>query len=244
MHGSGPSHASELIDMTSSNEILTITFPPNGLRARKIVTRSRARPTGKYPSWKLGRMAQWESSNELNAFQLLDANPAVIAYQEQPAVITYRLDGIVHKHVPDILVQYRHIRELWEVKPAAEAAHDDVAARTRLMEKSLPRLGFTYRMVLAENLAKNPSLSNVRTILRRGRRPVPPLAWEQIRQIFALHGAIPWGAVQDGILGRDGIRHTCRLILEGHLQVDLRAPLGRLTPITWCKKGAANGEAI
>lgn len=62
-----------------NNPILEIAFPPEGtVRARRIVSRSRARPTGKYPSWKMGRMIQWESTNELNAYRLLDANPAAL----------------------------------------------------------------------------------------------------------------------------------------------------------------------
>ncbi len=50
---------------------------------RRIVMRSRARATGKYPSWKAGRMVQWESINELNAFRILDAMPEVSTFTER-----------------------------------------------------------------------------------------------------------------------------------------------------------------
>ena len=60
----------------SDSPIISIELPNEGnLRSRTVVSRSRARPTGKYPSWKMGRMIQWESCNELNACRLLDANP-------------------------------------------------------------------------------------------------------------------------------------------------------------------------
>ncbi len=43
--------------------IVSITLPEQGkLRVRKVVTRSRVRPTDKFPSWKMGSMLQCESS--------------------------------------------------------------------------------------------------------------------------------------------------------------------------------------
>lgn len=111
-----------------NNPILEITFPPEGkVRSRRIVSRSRARATGKYPSWKMCRMMQWESVNELNAYRLLDANPAVTAYHEQPLTITFKINGEIHKHYPDTMVQWGNSRELWEIKTAADAARPEVA---------------------------------------------------------------------------------------------------------------------
>lgn len=217
-----------------NNPILEIAFPPEGkVRSRRIVSRSRARATGKYPSWKMCRMMQWESVNELNAYRLLDANPAATAYHEQPLTITFKINGEIHKHYPDTMVQWGNSRELWEIKTAADAARPEVAERTRLMEDALPQLGFAYRMVLAEELSKEPRLSNVLTVLKFGRAPVPPLAMEQIRQAFSFAGEIAWGAVLDGALGQFGRNHVCRLILEGRLRLNLDQPLAINTYITW-----------
>ena len=70
---------------TSANfsGIRSILFPePAQIRSRKVVSRSNARSAGKYPNWKTGRMMHWESSNELNAFRLLDCDPSVTSYGE------------------------------------------------------------------------------------------------------------------------------------------------------------------
>lgn len=233
----------ELFDMNHLDEILAIDFPANGARARKVVTRSRARPTGKHPSWKMNRMVQWESPHERNAFRRLDVTPEVITFEEQPAVITYRLKGVVHKHFPDILVRYRYKQEFWEVKTSADASLDEVAARTALMERLLPSLGFTYRMALAEDLAKEPRLSNAIQLLKGGRTPVPLLAWEHLRHAFARSPAISWGDILDGALGNDGMRNVCRLILEGHLSMDMSKPMERRTPVTWSTTALA-GEVL
>lgn len=217
------------------NVILEIKFPNEGdVRSRKIVTRSRARATGKYPSWKMGRMVQWESVNELNAYRLLDANAAAIAYHEQPLTIHFVLNGEAHKHYPDTMVQWGNSRELWEIKPSSEAIRPEYVERTRFLEAALPQLGFAYRMVLAEDLKKEPRLSNVLTVLKFGRAPISSLAREQFRQaILAAGGSISWGHIVNGQLGAHGRNIASRLILEGVLAINLEVQLTADSVLTW-----------
>ncbi len=89
-------------------KVLEISFPENGvLRARKVVTRSRARSTIKYPSWKNGRMCQAESGNECNAFRLLDCDPTVNWFSEQPCQIRFGDGRSVLRHFPGHLGRNR-----------------------------------------------------------------------------------------------------------------------------------------
>jgi hypothetical protein len=214
--------------------VLEILFPDDGkVRSRKVVSRSRARATGKYPSWKMGRMVQWESVNELNAYRLLDADPAAIAYHEQPLTIRYQLHGEVHTHYPDTLVQWGASRELWEIKPSVQASKPEYVERTRLLESALPQLGFAYRLVLAEDLAREPRLSNVLRLLKFGRAPLPEQAREQIRRAFDTNGEMTWGTVQEGALGRHGLNQVCRLILEGQVGINLNVALTKGTTLVW-----------
>jgi len=88
----------DLADVSSGRRILRIVFASaEQVRSRRVVTRSRFRPTGKYPSWKMERMLQWESMNELNAFRLLDCDPRVTVFAEQPCEIVY-VDGAETRH--------------------------------------------------------------------------------------------------------------------------------------------------
>lgn len=180
-------------------------------------------------------MVEWESVNELNAYRLLDANPAALAYYEQPLTITFVLNGETHKHYPDTMVEWGSARELWEIKPASEALRTEYVERTRLMEAFLPQLGFAYRMVLAEDLAQEPRLSNVLTMLKFGRAPVPVLAWEQLRQAICTAGYVTWGAILAGVFGKYSRNHICRLILEGQLSINLSLPLVPNTKLTWLR---------
>lgn len=215
-----------------TGRVLSIEFPESGaIRTRRVVTRSRARPTGKYPSLKMGRSVQYESPNERNAFRLLDADPSVLTYREQPAAINYVLNGDTRTHHPDILVERVNSLEFWEVKTAKDASKPDVQRRTDLLERTLPAFGYTYRVVLAEDLHREPRLTNVKTLLRLGRQPVSPLAREQLRRLLDVSGCIRWGDVINGALGPAGCQLVCRLVLEGMLVFDVENQLDEETAV-------------
>lgn len=219
---------------TVTDSRVVVRFPENGsLRARKVVTRSRARPTGKYPSWKLGRMVQWESHNELNAYRLLDADPTVKTFQEQPAEIRFVLDGEEHRHYPDTLVELQGRQEFWEIKPESEALHPDVVRRTELLARALPAKGFAYCMVLAEDLAREPRLGNLLTVLKFGRTAISPLERERLRIAFSNGRTLTWADVVGGDLGSNSRNAVCRLLLEGVLVLDMERALTPATLIHW-----------
>lgn len=212
--------------------LITIEFPET-IRSRKVVTRSRARPTGKYPSWKMGRMLQWESIAELNAMRLLDADPSVPFFAEQPLVLRYRLGGESRLHYPDQLVKRdTGSKELWEIKSERDAAREDVAARTALLHAALPAYGYEYRLVYAEELRREPRLANVLEILKWGRGPITAVERERIRALLTRVPAVTWGAALSGAVGRFGRQVLCRLVLEGMLAFDLNQKLSFDTPFT------------
>ena len=220
----------ESLSCQSSSPILSIDFADaEAIRARKVVTRSRARPTGKFPSWKVGRMIQWESSHELNAFRLLDANPAVRTFREQPCEIRYMLNGEERLHFPDALVELEGIKEIWEVKTKKDAGDTDVVERTLLLEHALPNHGYQYKVVIAEDLQRQPRLANALQVLRFGRAQMSDTDREHLRLIFARTSSFTWGAVLDDAFGRLGRNHVCRLLLEGVLTFDIEQALTRGT---------------
>ena len=210
--------------------ISEIVFPTSGqLRSRKVVSRSRARPAGKYPSWKMRRMVQWESENELNAFRLLDCDPDVMRFNEQPCAITYALDGQLRCHYPDILVETKGRKELWEVKSEARAKELEIATRTKLLIEELPRWGYTYLVVLAKDLAIEPRLANAGFLLRFGRSAVSNCEREFIRQTVKRYGSLRWSDASSGKYGPRGREILCSLVLRGVLTMDLNSPISSST---------------
>lgn len=203
------------------NSYIKLTFPAIGkLRMRKVSTRSRARPTGEYPSWKMGRMLEWESHNELHAFVLLDASPNIQAFAEQPMLIEYCIEGVVAKHYPDILVAKNGTLQVWEIKPAKEANKEDVRIRTEFLTKYLPIIGYSYHVVTGEHLSNKLRLQNARTILKFGRDPIDGTSREILRVYFLSNDSISW---LDDLYTNPGVDIRCilsRLTLEGLLAFD------------------------
>jgi hypothetical protein len=210
--------------------ILEIIYPEAGkLRSRKVVSRSRARATGKFPSWKMGRMIQWESVNELNAYRRLDATPDANAFYEQPLMIRFVLDGEAHIHYPDVLVDWGDRKELWEIKRNSDASNPVFSNRTRLLAAALPQHGLGYRMVVADELSREPQLSNSLILLKHGRETVCDIAREQVRQVLLSTLSITWESATKGDLGRRGRAVLARLALEGYLAFDTTLPISSTT---------------
>lgn len=234
-------------DITSSatpgvaGAVIDIDFPEHvSQRSRKVVTRGRARTTGKYPSWKSGRMIQWESQHELRALLWLEATPDVRALREQPCVIRYVLDGTEHLHYPDLLVERADRKELWEIKAARALVDPAVRRRAELLARELPSRGFQYRLVSSDDLPDKTVLANIRLLLRWGRAPVPVERREFLRQAWKTAGTIRWDALRNAALGPNAYRHVCRLVLEGQITVALDHPITGNTPLAWSCGSSAN----
>lgn len=209
------------------NGILDISYPEDGkLRMRKVVSRSNAKHTGKYPSIKMQRMMQWESRHEANAMMLSDADPAVISFTEQPCAIQYVMDGEHKTHYPDLLIETHDHKILVEVKTPEDAAKDEVKARSDLMAASLPHFGYQYQVMLSDELASQPRLSNIKKILRLGRMPLDLISYEQYRLSFARQPIQVWGSFDTAQK-----RQVARLLLDGHLTISHKAAIQHDTQI-------------
>jgi hypothetical protein len=183
--------------------------------------------TGKFPSWKMERMLQWESKHELNAFRLLDSDPHVLWFCEQPCEVRYVLDGSTHSHVPDILLARDGQKELWEIKTAENARHVRVMKRSSLLSRILPQWGYTYRVVESDELSVEPRLSNATILLRfGGSYVVSDFEREFIRRALKGCDGITWSNACAGEYGLRGREIVCSLVLRGELSIAMDQPLG------------------
>ncbi len=165
----------------------------------------------------------WESPGELKAFRLLDCDPGIAMFVEQPCEVVY-FNGVEQKrHFPDIYVESCERRELWEIK--TDPAEPDVIARTILLSNGLKQHGFVYRLVLHSELEMQPRLQNANTLLRYGRRPLEELDRERLRLLLKKRGSLTWVDASSGAYGPLGRDALCRLVLEGTLRFDMDKPL-------------------
>ena len=200
----------------------------------KIVNRSNSRPTGKYPSWKMNRMMQWQTIPHLNAFRLLDAESKVLSFKEKPMAIEYEVNGVLRIERPDILVVNSGQKELWTIKKLAEVADELETTDSKNLALHLRSHGYQQKSVIAEALKHEPKLGNAITLIGFGRRAISTLEREAIRILFAKKvGGISWGEFSRGIAGQLGKNILCRLVLEGVIHFDSTLLWTDLTPFYW-----------
>lgn len=191
------------------------------VRARKVVSRSNSRVTGKFPSIKVGRMVHWESQIERDAILLLDVDPEIVAFREQPARIVYAQDGELKEHYPDLYVETKTSVAFVEVKTDKDAEDLDVKLRTALLTRLLAVQGIGYAVLVESEIRKNPRLKNAQYIHRYGKQPIDVYEEERIRNIFLDRKVITWGDVHLGALGKYGVAHVCRLLMEGRVHLNM-----------------------
>jgi hypothetical protein len=182
-------------------------------------------------------MLHWESIGELNAFRVLDCDPDVTHFSEQPCRIVYVMDGVVRIHYPDILVTAAGGKQLWEVKTRSNALEPEVLARAAFLSCVLPRWGYEYRTVLAEDLARQPRLGNANLLLSLGKRAVSDCEWEDVRRTVAEHESLLWSQACAGNYGMRGRETLCSLVLRGVLTIDMSLPISPTTEFVTTKGG-------
>jgi hypothetical protein len=192
-----------------------------GEMSRRVVKRSNTRSTGKFPSWKMEQMVEFESRNEFAAFCHLEFDADVHRYWAQPCIVHYRDQGTGRVHYPDICIDYGSRKELWEVKSASDMQDQDLIRRTGLLTTALPEHGFEYRLVLGEDLMRQPHYDNIKLLLKARRRTVSIECFEHIRQIALTLKRLRWHEAKAGLYGPDGRAILSSLAISGHLSVDL-----------------------
>ncbi|HLO65331.1 MAG TPA: TnsA endonuclease N-terminal domain-containing protein [Azonexus sp.] len=193
-------------------------------RARRVISRSNSRVTGKYPGLKSRRMHYWESSLERDAFMLLDVSTEVISFDEQPVTLYYGI-GKKLRHYPDVLVSYPNRQVFVEIKTDQEALTKEIVTRTAYLVPALARHGYGYR-IWTESQIRDRSfrLANLRFLLRFGRSEVELTRFEWLRLQFKKN-PLQWKQVVGHPTDKSKLAALCRLILEGRLRIDLMRPI-------------------
>lgn len=151
---------------------LRIEGPEQGLlRMRRLVHRGTQRPVFKVPSITLGRTVQCESLLEVDAAMLLDADPCIRLYAEQPLRIDYFDGNSWCHHIPDFLVLRGNAPTLVEIKFEKDI-DEAVRARTALLTAKLAETGVRYSLVTESWIRRDSSVQNALTVLRRARHTI------------------------------------------------------------------------
>lgn len=140
------------------------------------VRKNRGRTTnfiGKFPSLKLNRIILWRSLLERDYLHLLEFDPDVVYYKEQP----FQIDSInddVHNYTPDFLVERTDKRQIIEVKPEQYVTNEENAVLYLSLASVCRAKGYEFLVVTDTMVRAQPCLNNVKLLWRYARTPLTP----------------------------------------------------------------------
>lgn len=192
-----------------------------GARARRVITRSPTRTVGRFPSLKASRTIHWESQLERDFVYLLEFDPVVLTYREQPETIHMQVGGVPRRYTPDFLVRTESAMAVYEVKPADKAATPEVAELMTCAAEHYAGRGMRYRVVTEVEIRVQPYLDNVMLLLRYQRHPVAPNIAVMVRVLLG-NGPLMMGVLAD-CLGEAGAgaAEVLALVATHQLKADL-----------------------
>jgi hypothetical protein len=119
-------------------------------KTRRVVTGSKAAPSGYHPSMKSNVLVPWESAPERDALQRFELDPTIKAFTAHQTEITVDGPEGSFKTYPDIEVETTEGDiKVVEVKPEHRAQQPDVAARLASTRQHYASQGIEY-IVLTE----------------------------------------------------------------------------------------------
>lgn len=138
---------------------------------------------GRFPSRKAARVLSFESRLERDHFLLLEADPGIRTFEEQPVTIAFTVRGKARRYTPDVRVEYEGGRtELVEVKYAADLAsmaHEDRASMAEAHDAArayAAARGWTFRVATDVDL-RGPRLDRAETLRTHARAPADLARW-------------------------------------------------------------------
>lgn len=207
-----------------------IVLTPDDRPIRGIVTGRRRMTTGFYPSTKSGRIQHYEGMNEQALLMHCEVDTEVVDYRAQPFRFEFVLDGINRIYIADCARLLANGKiEVVEAKSDRRALKDpDYAAKLTCVRDICSRLGWTFRVALAEELFK-PRWAYEDVVEIQSRRQV---RFDQSHSFLALDliarqsGSIPLGKLAEALAERRiGTAITMAMMVARLVKIDRTSPL-------------------
>lgn len=144
------------------------------MSVRKISNRGGVKKNiGKFPSFKAGRNIWWESLLERDYIYLLEFDPDVEKYEEQPIRVRYSLEGKVRCYTPDFLVERKGGRRvIVEVKSKEKVSSEAFRLFFLTVSPVIHKLGYEFVVVTDKMIRVQPLLENVKILWGYSRVPL------------------------------------------------------------------------
>ncbi|TNE65434.1 MAG: hypothetical protein EP335_05820 [Alphaproteobacteria bacterium] len=200
------------------------------VRARKVITRGPIRVVGKFPSLKSGRMLHWESQLERDRFRMLEFDPDVKSFREQPFSLQLEVDGETCRYTPDIEVIRRNRVVVEEVKPASRLSGYD--ALFEEAAKVLAGSGRHFEVHTDESMRQGAYIANITFLLPYRQLPIRQNDVDLVAAMVPADDQVPLGRVADALSSNAAPDWSLWVLLSRHvLAADYVQPLSRATSL-------------
>lgn len=198
------------------------------MSTRKITNKGGKKVIGKFPSLKMRRLVWWESQIERDYIYLLEFDPAVISYEEQPLRISYHLNRKERYYTPDFLVERADKSLIIEVKPEEEVQKKENQRLFHIASAICARNNYEFVIVTDKMIRVQPRLNNIKLLTRYQRTPINDPHYQIIcYELFAKNSEISLNEVMQFFASRSIDKQVVfSLLYWGVLAVDLMRPIG------------------
>ncbi len=140
---------------------------------RTVSNRGRRNVVGYFPSLKLRRMVQFESTLERDLIYLLDFDRQVTAFEEQPLKIVYQHEGKTLSYTPDFLAEFASgQRVLLECKPRCFINSEENQRKFSAAQAWCAGREWQFQLVTDEQLRAGHRVQNVKLLTQHARHKV------------------------------------------------------------------------
>lgn len=127
---------------------------------------------GKFPSLKMGRMIAYESLVERDYIYLLDFDPTISEFKEQPFAILYQHEGKKRQYTPDFFFVRQKQKYLIECKPEKFVDDEENQVKWVAARQWCGMNDATFHVVTDVDIRNGSRLENVKLLTDHARHTV------------------------------------------------------------------------
>ena len=202
---------------------------------RKIPRYGAQKNIGKFSSVKTGRVAWYESLLERDYMYLLDFDPYVTFWHEQPLRIRFTHGGKTHRYTPDLELHRDSKKQIAEVKSQDQIKSGAWDFLFRTAASICKEENYEYIVVTDEVIRIQPKLETVKKLWKYARTPVLPQHQILCRDFFQKKriAQVELGDLLQ-LFKTNSVPASClyALLFWGALDLDLMQPLDYCSLIT------------
>lgn len=162
---------------------------------RKVASRG-GNVIGHFPSLKIHRMVMFESLIERDYLYLLDYEPSIVWFEEQPLTIAYESEGQCGHYTPDFHIVEATGDTLIECKPQVFVSHRKNQPKFAAARAWCLAHGWNFRIVTDQELRSGFRLENIKLLTRYARhRVAPDIKGKIYAVLYAAPAGIPIAAL-------------------------------------------------